>query len=177
MFKEKSKVLVIFAIILLASICYFSGVFAKTSEDAGWKVRITSNGTKDLIESTEEVTFEVKNNPNIVKGKIAPGTTAIAAIDVDLEGTEWPVEISASIDEKDLKNSCFELKTKVDGKEVLADETLIINPENGRVFTNNDGKKVITFELKWIETELDSEFGIIGESFELPIKVKVEQHI
>lgn len=177
MFREKSKILVIFTIMLAISICYFSGVFAKTDEDAGWRVKITSDGTKDLIEDTKEITFEVKDNPNVVKGKIAPGMTAEATIEVDLTGTEWPVEISCSIDRSNLRNKNFELKTKIDGDEISSDEAKVIYPENNKVFTNSDGKRKVTFELKWIETESDNELGIMGEKIELPIKVKVEQHI
>ena len=177
MFKSKSKMLVVFTLMLTVFACYFTGAFASTDEDAGWKVKITSDGTKDLMESTKEITFEVKDNPNVVKGKIAPGTTAVATAYVDLAGTEWPVEISTSIDSSNLNYENFELTTKIDGEELVSGEAKVIRPENNSKFTEQDGKIVITFELKWNETDHDTEIGIMGETIELPIKIKVEQHI
>ena len=177
MLKSKSKILVIFSLIIIVFAFYFTNTFANTNENSGWKVRITSNGTKDLLEGTKEITFEVKDNPNVVKGKIAPGTTAESQIDVDLAGTEWPVEISASIDDGNLKYDNFDLIIKIDGKEVTSNEVIIIEPENNKVFTELDGKKIITFELKWNESINDNEIGILGETIDLPINVKVEQHV
>ena len=177
MLKGKSKLLVIFALITVLFISYQAGVFADTNEKSGWNVKITSDGTKDLIEGTKDITFEVKDNPNVAKGRIAPGTTAVATIDVDLAGTEYPVEISAFIDKSNLKYANFELTTKIDGEKIALNEVKVFEPENSKVFTNVDGKKTVEFEITWNENGEDTEIGIIGETIDLPIKVKVEQHI
>jgi len=175
MFKSRSKILVISALMLAMIILSLTGVFAKDNNNTGWKVKITtSNGTKDLIENTNDITFEVKNNPNVASGKFAPGTTAEAMIQVDLTGTEYPVEISANIDRSNLKYENFELTTLVDGEKL--DGTINFEPEK-RAFTSRDGKKNITVMLKWNESENDTEIGTIGETIKLPITIKVEQHI
>ena len=177
MLKGKSKLLVIFFFIAILSISYYANALADSNDNTGWNVRITSDGTKDLMEGTKDITFEVKDNPNVVKGKIAPGTTATALIDVNLEGTEYPVEISAFIDDSNLKYKNFELSAKIDGEKTSLNEAKVFEPENHKVFTNLDGKKVIELEITWNESGEDTNIGSIGETIDLPIKIKVEQHI
>lgn len=185
MFKSRAKIAVTF-IIFVVFILLVNNNYAKYSnlatldnnETTDWKVTITKD-TRDL-KDTQEISFKVEDNPNVVSGKIAPGCKAVATIEVDLIGTKVPVEIVTLADESKLSKS-MKLSAKIDGESYTIGSTKVIELENNSAFTEENGKKVITLELEWLNNgsnnKNDTAIGISGETIKVPITINVVQHI
>lgn len=186
MFKSKAKIIAVTFIIFVVSILLVNNNYAKYSnlstldnnETTDWKVTIT-NDTRNL-KDTQEISFKVEDNPNVVAGKIAPGCKAVATIEVNLVGTKVPVEIMTLVDESKLLKS-MKLSAKIDGESYTIGSTKIIELENNAAFTEENGKKIITLELEWMNNDNnnknDTKIGIRGETIKVPITINVSQHI
>ena len=77
---------VILALALITSLLFFLQgnviSLAKEKEELNTKI---ATSTKDLTsKNTEEIQFIVQENPNVAKGKLAPGGKAIAKFNLDL---------------------------------------------------------------------------------------------
>ncbi len=179
MYGNKARLIAMTSIIFVISIFCINKNFAKSAnseEVTDWKVAITSDA-KDL-KDTQEITFKVQDNPNVAKGKIAPGCKAISTITIDLEGTKVPVDILAKVNTSNLKK-VFKLTAKLDGEEYCLGTTQTIELQNNSSFTRENGKKILTLELEWKNgnNEEDTKIGIMGEKIKLPVEINVTQHI
>lgn len=165
--KSKANVFVTAFIIILISFTSSNYVYAKNSEiKDNWNVTITNDAKE--INDTHKIKFEVQKNKNVVLGKIAPGMKATAEIEINLQKANGFVDIELEIDDSKL-NEVFSLNTK-------------FNDEN--LFSKNKKKvkagkiEKVLLELIWNGNDLeDTEIGINTASIEIPVKIKVLQHI
>ena len=165
--KSKVNVFVTAFIIILISFTSLNYVYAKNSEiKDNWNVTITNDAKE--INDTHKMKFEVQKNKNVVLGKIAPGMKATAEIEINLQKANGFVDIELEIDDSKL-NEVFSLNTK-------------FNDEN--LFSKNKKKvkagkiEKVLLELIWNRNDLeDTEIGINTASIEIPVKIKVLQHI
>lgn len=165
--KSKANVFVTAFIIILISFTSSNYVYAKNSEiKDNWNVTITNDAKE--INDTHKIKFEVQKNKNVVLGKIAPGMKATAEIEINLQKVYGFVDIELEIDDSKL-NDIFSLNVKFD------DEYL--SSKNKKKVKAGKIQKVF-LELIWDENDLeDTELGINTDSIEIPIKIKVLQHI
>ena len=165
--KSKANVFVTAFIIILISFTSSNYVYAKNSEiKDNWNVTITNDG-KD-INDTHKIKFEVQKNKNVVLGKIAPGMKATAEIEINLQKANGFVDIELEIDDSKL-NDVFSLNTKFN------DENL--SSKNKKKVKAGKIEKVL-LELIWNGNDVeDTEIGINAALIEIPIKIKVLQHI
>ena len=149
MSKSKAKLIAMTFSIFVISIFFINNNFATVAgneEITDWKVTITSD-TKDL-EDTQEISFKVQDNANVVSNKIAPGVKAIATIEVNVVGTKFPVEITLNADDAYLNNS-FKLTAKLDDEVYSLGTTKVFELQKGSAFTESNGKKIFKLELEW----------------------------
>ena len=165
--KSKTKVFVITIIALLISFATLKNIYAKKHEVADdWGVTITNDAKE--INDTRKIKFEVQKNKDVVPGKIAPGIKATADIDVNLEKIDGFVDIEVEVDDSKL-NKAFSLNTKFDYENVFTKK--IERVKAGKT------EKVL-LELIWNENDIeDTQIGINAESIEIPVKIRVLQHI
>lgn len=165
--KSKANVFVTAFIIILISFTSLNYVYAKNSEiKDNWNVTITNDAKE--INDTHKIKFEVQKNKNVVLGKIAPGMKATAEIEINLQKANGFVDIELEIDDSKL-NEVFSLNTKFN------DENLFY--KNKKKVKAGKIEKVL-LELIWNGNDLeDTEIGINTASIEIPVKIKVLQHI
>ena len=165
--KSKANVFVTAFIIILISFTSSNYVYAKNSEiKDNWNVTITNDAKE--INDTHKMKFEVQKNKNVVLGKIAPGMKATAEIEINLQKANGFVDIELEIDDSKL-NDVFLLNTKFN------DENL--SSKNKKKVKAGKIEKVL-LELIWNGNDLeDTEIGINTASIEIPVKIKVLQHI
>ncbi len=184
MLKSKAKLIalafVIFAISFIALNSTNYAAYLKSNNEGitNWKVAITSDA-KDL-KDTRKIKFELEDNPNIAKGKIAPVSKAKAKIEIDCKNTNVPIEILATADETEITNP-LKLSAKIDDEEYILGTSKIFELEDGKIFTDENGKKTLTLELAWDynggNDNLDTTLGIIGGKISIPVTINVKQHI
>ena len=165
--KSKANVFVTAFIIILISFTSSNYVYAKNSEiKDNWNVTITNDAKE--INDTHKIKFEVQKNKNVVLGKIAPGMKATAEIEINLQKVNGFVDIELEIDDSKL-NDVFLLNAKFN------DENL--SSKNKKKVKAGKIEKVL-LELIWNGNDLeDTEIGINTASIEIPVKIKVLQHI
>lgn len=165
--KSKANVFVTAFIIILISFTSSNYVYAKNSEiKDNWNVTITNDAKE--INDTHKIKFEVRKNKNVVLGKIAPGMKATAEIEINLQKANGFVDIELEIDDSKL-NDVFSLNTKFN------DENL--SSKNKKKVKAGKIEKVL-LELIWNGNDVeDTEIGINTALIEIPIKIKVLQHI
>ena len=165
--KSKANVFVTAFIIILISFTSLNYVYAKNNEITNkWNVTITNDG-KD-INDTHKIKFEVQKNKNVVLGKIAPEMKATAEIEINLQKVNGFVDIELEIDDSKL-NDVFLLNAKFN------DENL--SSKNKKKVKAGKIEKVL-LELIWNGNDVeDTEIGINTASIEIPVKIKVLQHI
>ena len=165
--KSKANVFVTAFIIILISFTSSNYVYAKNSEiKDNWNVTITNDG-KD-INDTHKIKFEVQKNKNVVLGKIAPGMKATAEIEINLQKVNGFVDIELEIDDSKL-NDVFLLNAKFNDENLSSKSKKKVNA--GKI------EKVL-LELIWNGKDIeDTEIGINIASIEIPVKIKVLQHI
>lgn len=165
--RRKTRLFVTAFIFMIISLTTLNYVYAKNNVIMNkWNVTIT-NGAKD-INDTHMIKFEVKRNNDVVLGKIAPGMKATAEIDIDLQKINGFVDIEIEFDNSKL-NDIFSLNVKFD------DEYL--SSKNKNKVKAGKIQKVL-LELIWDGNDLeDTELGINTDSIEIPIRIKVLQHI
>ena len=165
--KSKVNVFVTAFIIILISFTSLNYVYAKNSEiKDNWNVTITNDG-KD-INDTHKIKFEVQKNKNVVLGKIAPEMKATAEIEINLQKVNGFVDIELEIDDSKL-NDVFLLNAKFNDENISSKSKKKVNA--GKI------EKVL-LELIWNGKDIeDTEIGINIASIEIPVKIKVLQHI
>lgn len=165
--KSKANVFVTAFIIILISFTSSNYVYAKNSEiKDNWNVTITNDAKE--INDTHKIKFEVQKNKNVVLGKIAPEMKATAEIEINLHKANGFVDIELEIDDSKL-NDVFSLNTKFN------DENL--SSKNKKKVKAGKIEKVL-LELIWNGNDVeDTEIGINTASIEIPVKIKVLQHI
>ena len=186
MTKTTRKLIVFMIMAILVSLYFVSGTYARYTSSvtanakvstANWNVAFKQGNaavTKDTV-----LTFEVQENTNVVNGKIAPGTTATATINLDLTGTEVAVDYTASIDAKALKDSLGDnVKVTVNNSE-SATGTVGIN-DDGTALVDESVEILIsiTWEDKNTESANATDTGAANQTnLTLPVTLTVEQHI
>ena len=165
--KSKANVFVTAFIIILISFTSLNYVYAKNNEITNkWNVTITNDG-KD-INDTHKIKFEVQKNKNVVLGKIAPEMKATAEIEINLQKVNGFVDIELEIDDSKL-NDVFLLNAKFNDENLSSKSKKKVNA--GKI------EKVL-LELIWNGKDIeDTEIGINIASIEIPVKIKVLQHI
>lgn len=165
--KSKANVFVTAFIIILISFTSSNYVYAKNSEiKDNWNVTITNDAKE--INDTHKMKFEVQKNKNVVLGKIAPGMKATAEIEINLQKVNGFVDIELEIDDSKL-NDVFLLNAKFNDENLSSKSKKKVNA--GKI------EKVL-LELIWNGKDIeDTEIGINIASIEIPVKIKVLQHI
>ena len=165
--KSKANVFVTAFIIILISFTSSNYVYAKNSEiKDNWNVTITNDAKE--INDTHKIKFEVRKNKNVVLGKIAPGMKATAEIEINLQKVNGFVDIELEIDDSKL-NDVFLLNAKFNDENISSKSKKKVNA--GKI------EKVL-LELIWNGKDIeDTEIGINIASIEIPVKIKVLQHI
>ena len=165
--KSKASVFVTAFIIILISFTSLNYVYAKNSEIKDkWNVTITNDAKE--INDTHKIKFEVQKNKNVVLGKIAPGMKATAEIEINLQKVNGFVDIELEIDDSKL-NDVFLLNAKFNDENLSSKSKKKVNA--GKI------EKVL-LELIWNGKDIeDTEIGINIASIEIPVKIKVLQHI
>ena len=165
--KSKANVFVTAFIIILISFTSLNYVYAKNSEiKDNWNVTITNDAKE--INDTHKIKFEVQKNKNVVLGKIAPGMKATAEIEINLQKANGFVDIELEIDDSKL-NDVFLLNAKFNDENLSSKSKKKVNA--GKI------EKVL-LELIWNGKDIeDTEIGINIASIEIPVKIKVLQHI
>lgn len=165
--KSKANVFVTAFIIILISFTSLNYVYAKNSEiKDNWNVTITNDAKE--INDTYKIKFEVQKNKNVVLGKIAPGMKATAEIEINLQKVNGFVDIELEIDDSKL-NDVFLLNAKFNDENLSSKSKKKVNA--GKI------EKVL-LELIWNGKDIeDTEIGINIASIEIPVKIKVLQHI
>ena len=165
--KSKANVFVTAFIIILISFTSSNYVYAKNSEiKDNWNVTITNDAKE--INDTHKMKFEVQKNKNVVLGKIAPEMKATAEIEINLQKVNGFVDIELEIDDSKL-NDVFLLNAKFNDENISSKSKKKVNA--GKI------EKVL-LELIWNGKDIeDTEIGINIASIEIPVKIKVLQHI
>ena len=165
--KSKANVFVTAFIIILISFTSSNYVYAKNSEiKDNWNVTFTNDAKE--INDTHKIKFEVQKNKNVVLGKIAPGMKATAEIEINLQKVYGFVDIELEIDDSKL-NDVFLLNAKFNDENLSSKSKKKVNA--GKI------EKVL-LELIWNGKDIeDTEIGINIASIEIPVKIKVLQHI
>ena len=173
-----NTVLIVLFVILSLRL-FTNDTFAKITDiqNEGWNVKLVTN-EKDIITSeTKYILFETENNKNVSKGKIAPGCKATATIELNLEGTSYPVDFILDVDLKELPNG-ISLSANIDNEEYELGKTKTFEPENNGVFGKEDGKKIVKLTLEWKDNNNDfndNKISISNDKIELPIKYIITQ--
>ena len=187
MFRSIAKKIALTFVIFATFILLINVSFGKDSikrnisnnKNVNWKVAITSDTKDSFFENTQEITFKTPDNLDVVEGKFAPGMTAIAELELDLIGTNVPVEFSAKIDKNNLLYKNFKLTATLDGENYNFGRTKLIELENNSPFNASNGKKILQLQLEWksYSNEMDNIIGSLGENIKIPITMNLKQHI
>ena len=192
---KKSSITAIIVLLMVLTVClyFISGTYARYADEysgqttvdvAKWAVSIT-DGTEDLTNNFT-LPFTVNTNTNVLEGKIAPGTTATAKIELDLTGTETAVDFGATINEDDLATIFGDsaddvtLSTSITGAATSGTITTINLPD-GQAFNSSNGKIVMELTLEWTNNDAnnlsDTEVGKAGATLNIPVDITLQQHI
>ena len=172
MYKSNVKLITTF-IIFVVSFMFIQNIYANSSalfrkdEAADWKVVITSD-TKDF-KDTHKIKFETRNNPNIVNGKIAPGSIAVATSKIDLSTISEDIILKVKIDNTNNIPDCFKITSKLDGEDYELNTNKIISSEKSEL--------LLTLELEWCNDndEVDSLIGYSTDTIDVPFSVEVSR--
>lgn len=144
----------IFIFIIFMNISYANG----NCED---KIRVTITNDNKEISDTHEIIFKTEKNPNVVTNKLAPGTKAIAEIEILIEKTQKPIDLYFNIDDNEL-NEEFRIRGMIGEKEYLSNESIRLK---------QDEKIKLTLELEWLGNGRGEN---IGNLIEIPLAIRAE---
>ena len=153
---------------------------------AKWAVVMKSDDGKTLNSTTQNITFTVQSNTEVVPGKIAPAVTAKAEIELDLTGTEVSVDFTPTIGEYTPSTlpsaDKIKLTSAVEGGEI--GESNYIPLVGNSAFTSDNGKKKVTLTLTWTNDNEnnadDTATGMLADesrTITIPVTLTVQQHI
>ena len=194
--KTRTKRAIYVAIALLLVAYLISSTYARYSTEgkatgtiqvAKWAVVMKADDGTTLESTTQPITFTVQKNTNVVPGKIAPAVTAVAEVELDLEGTEVAVDFDAVIDQSAIEtlgasSDKLTLDVKVDGKTYTSGTSQTINLIGNSAFTSTNGKKTVTLTLTWENEDPannpdDTTMGEAAPTLEIPVTLTAKQHI
>ena len=193
--RTKRAIFVVIALLLVAYL--ISSTYARYSTEgkangkvdiAKWAVVMKANDGTTLNSTTQDITFTVQSNDNVVPNKIAPAVTAVATIELDLTGTEVAVDFTATVGEmtNNLPSgvtlpSRVTLTSAVDGG--TPGTAQVIPLVDNSAFTAKNGKKTVTLTLTWENSDTDAAktedtaVGVAGGTLTIPVTLTVQQHI
>ena len=191
--RTKRAIFVVIALLLVAYL--ISSTYAKYStvgkadgkvDIAKWAVVMKSDDGKTLNSTTQNITFTVQSNTEVVPGKIAPAVTAKAEIELDLTGTEVSVDFTPTI-------GAYTPSTLPSADKITltsAVEGLTVGSSNyiplvdNKAFTAENGKKKVTLTLTWANDDEnnadDTATGMLADgsrTITIPVTLTVQQHI
>ena len=191
--RTKRAIFVVIALLLVAYL--ISSTYARYStvgeangkvDIAKWAVVMTAdNGTK-LNSTTQDITFTVQSNTEVVPGKIAPAVTAKAEIELDLTGTEVSVDFTPTIGAYTPSTlpsaNKITLTSAVEGGTVGSSNYIPL--VDNKAFTAENGKKKVTLTLTWANDDKnnanDTATGMLADgsrTITIPVTLTVQQHI
>ncbi len=190
--RTKRAIFVVIALLLVAYL--ISSTYARYSTEgnangkvdiAKWAVKMTA-GETTLNSTTQDITFTVQSNTDVVPGKIAPAVTAKAEIELDLTGTEVSVDFTPTIGSYESSTlpsaDKITLTSSVDGGTVGS--TNYIPLVDNSAFTASNGKKKVTLTLTWANDDTnnadDTATGMLTDgsrTITIPVTLTAEQHI
>ena len=188
--RTKRAIYVVVALLLVAYL--ISSTYARYSTQAlatgkaqiaKWAVTMKSGDTT-LTSTTQDITFTVQSNPDVVPTKIAPAVTAIADIELDLTGTEVGVDFTAtvgSITPSNLPSSDKISLTSaiVEGGNVGSANYIPL--VNNAAFTSSNGKKTVRLTLTWENDDNnnpdDTSTGEAAGTITVPVTLKLLLHL
>ena len=191
--RTKRAIFVVIALLLVAYL--ISSTYARYStvgeangkvDIAKWAVVMTAdNGTK-LNSTTQDITFTVQSNTEVVPGKIAPAVTAKAEIELDLTGTEVSVDFTPTIGAYTPSTlpsaDKITLTSAVEGGTVGSSNYIPL--VGNSAFTASNGKKKVTLTLTWANDDEnnadDTATGMLADesrTITIPVTLTVQQHI
>ena len=176
MYKVKIKKTILTFTVIATCLLIIVSVFSKYSystnreEVAQVNVKLSGDTKETTSKDTEEIVFKVQDNPNVAKGKIAPGTTAIAKMEVDLTEIDFAVDFKMNADTSKLPEG-FKLTAQIDGENYQMGEE--------KVFDKVNEKKTITLTLTWEDnnSNLQTMIGTQISDIHIPINWTINEII
>ena len=191
--RTKRAIFVVIALLLVAYL--ISSTYARYStvgnangkvDIAKWAVVMTADNGTTLNSTTQDITFKVQSNTEVVPGKIAPAVTAKAEIELDLTGTEVSVDFTPTIDAYTPSTlpsaDKITLTSAVEGLTVGSSNYIPL--VDNSAFTASNGKKKVTLTLTWANDNKnnanDTATGMLADgsrTITIPVTLTVQQHI
>ena len=191
--RTKRAIFVVIALLLVAYL--ISSTYARYStvgeangkvDIAKWAVIMTADDGTKLNSTTQDITFTVQSNTEVVPGKIAPAVTAKAEIELDLTGTEVSVDFTPTIGAYTPSTlpsaDKITLTSAVEGGTVGSSNYIPL--VGNSAFTASNGKKKVTLTLTWANDNEnnadDTATGMLADgsrTITIPVTLTVQQHI
>ena len=191
--RTKRAIFVVIALLLVAYL--ISSTYARYStvgkangkvDIAKWAVVMTADNGTTLNSTTQDITFKVQSNTEVVPGKIAPAVTAKAEIELDLTGTEVSVDFTPTIGAYTPSTlpsvDKITLTSAVEGGTVGSSNYIPL--VDNSAFTASNGKKKVTLTLTWANDNEnnadDTATGMLADgsrTITIPVTLTVQQHI
>ena len=191
--RTKRAIFVVIALLLVAYL--ISSTYARYStvgeangkvDIAKWAVVMTADDGTTLNSTTQDITFTVQSNTEVVPGKIAPAVTAKAEIELDLKGTEVSVDFTPTIGAYTPSTlpsaDKITLTSAVEGGTVGSSNYIPL--VGNSAFTASNGKKKVTLTLTWANDDEnnadDTATGMLADgsrTITIPVTLTVQQHI
>ncbi len=191
--RTKRAIFVVIALLLVAYL--ISSTYARYStvgkangkvDIAKWAVVMTADDGTTLNSTTQDITFTVQSNTEVVPGKIAPAVTAKAEIELDLTGTEVSVDFTPTIGDYTPSTlpsaDKITLSSAVEGGTVGSSNYIPL--VGNSAFTESNGKKKVTLTLTWANDNEnnadDTATGMLADesrTITIPVTLTVQQHI
>ena len=191
--RTKRAIFVVIALLLVAYL--ISSTYARYStvvkangkvDIAKWAVVMTADDGTTLNSTTQDITFTVQSNTEVVPGKIAPAVTAKAEIELDLTGTEVSVDFTPTIGAYTPSTlpsaDKITLTSAVEGGTVGSSNYIPL--VGNSAFTASNGKKKVTLTLTWANDDEnnadDTATGMLADgsrTITIPVTLTVQQHI
>lgn len=191
--RTKRAIFVVIALLLVAYL--ISSTYARYSTEgkadgkvdiAKWAVVMTADDGTTLNSTTQDITFTVQSNTEVVSGKIAPAVTAKAEIELDLTGTEVSVDFTPTIGAYTPSTlpsaDKITLTSAVEGGTVGSSNYIPL--VGNSAFTASNGKKKVTLTLTWANDDEnnadDTATGMLADgsrTITIPVTLTVQQHI
>ena len=192
--RTKRAIFVVIALLLVAYL--ISSTYARYStvgkangkvDIAKWAVVMTADDGTTLNSTTQDITFTVQSNTEVVPGKIAPAVTAKAEIELDLTGTEVSVDFTPTIGAYTPSTTLpsadkITLTSAVEGGTVGSSNYIPL--VGNSAFTASNGKKKVTLTLTWANDDEnnadDTATGMLADgsrTITIPVTLTVQQHI
>ena len=191
--RTKRAIFIVIALLLVAYL--ISSTYARYStvgeangkvDIAKWAVVMTADDGTTLNSTTQDITFTVQSNTEVVPGKIAPAVTAKAEIELDLTGTEVSVDFTPTIGAYTPSSlpsaDKITLTSAVEGGTVGSSNYIPL--VDNSAFTASNGKKKVTLTLTWANDDKnnanDTATGMLADgsrTITIPVTLTVQQHI